>query len=237
MSETITLTIDGVEIQAKKGQKIIEAADEAGIYIPRLCHMKDLTPAGRCRVCTVLVNGRPQAACTQPATDGMVVLNETAELKEWRKNIVEMLFVEGNHYCMFCEKSGNCELQALGYRMGITAPKYPYLFPVRSVDASHPDVYIDGNRCIRCGRCARAAQELDGKTVFGFLGRGKDVRLSFNGDNLASTDLKVLDKAAEACPVGCIIKKRVGFEVPVGKRLYDQKPIGSDIEAKRTSAK
>lgn len=237
MSETITLSIDGVEIQAKKGQKILEAADEAGIYIPRLCHMKDLTPAGRCRVCTVLVNGRPQAACTQPATDGMVVLNETPELKEWRKNIVEMLFVEGNHYCMFCEKSGNCELQATAYRMGIVAPKYPYLFPVRSVDASHPDVYLDGNRCIRCGRCARAAQELDGKTVFGFLGRGKDVRLSFNGDNLAATELKAVDKAAEVCPVGCIIKKRVGFAVPVGKRLYDQKPIGSDIEAKRTSAK
>ncbi|MBI5543432.1 MAG: (2Fe-2S)-binding protein [Deltaproteobacteria bacterium] len=237
MTDTITLTIDGVEIKAKKGQKIIEAAEDAGIYIPRLCWLKELTPAGSCRVCTVLINGRPQASCTQPATDGMVVLSETPELKQWRKNVVEMLFVEGNHYCMFCEKSGNCELQAMGYRMGVAAPQYPYLFPKRGVDASHKDFYIDGNRCIRCGRCVRAAKELDGKTVFGFLGRGNQTRLAFNGDTLSATELKAADKAASICPVGCIIKKRVGFAVPVGQRKYDFKPIGSDIEAKRSSAK
>jgi [NiFe] hydrogenase diaphorase moiety small subunit len=237
MSDNFTLTIDGVEIKAQKGQTILQAADEAGIYIPRLCNMKGLTPAGACRVCTVTVNGRPQAACTQPASPGMVVLSETAEIKQWRQDIVEMLFVEGNHFCMICEKSGNCELQAMAYRMGIAAPKYPYLFPKRGMDASHKDVLLDGNRCIRCGRCVRAAVELDHKVVFGFLGRGHTTRLSFNGDTLSATELKAVDKAADSCPVGAILKKRVGYAVPVGQRLYDQKPIGSDIEAKRPSAK
>jgi [NiFe] hydrogenase diaphorase moiety small subunit len=130
MSEqTITFKIDGVEVKGKPGQTIIEAADEAGVYIPRLCYMKGLIPHGSCRVCTVLVNGRPQAACTQPIADGMVVDNNTEALKEHRRNLVDMLFVEGNHFCMFCEKSGNCELQAMAYRLGILAPKYPYMFP------------------------------------------------------------------------------------------------------------
>jgi NADH dehydrogenase/NADH:ubiquinone oxidoreductase subunit G len=66
-------------------------------------------------------------------------------------------------FCMFCEKSGHCELQALAYRFGITAPKYPYLNPKRDIDMSHPDVFLDHNRCILCGRCVRVSQELDQK--------------------------------------------------------------------------
>jgi len=236
MTDLIKLTIDGVEISAKKGQKIIEAAEDNGVYIPRLCFMKDLSPAGACRVCTVMVNGRPQAACTQPVSDGMVVLNDTPELGTWRKSVVEMLFSEGNHFCMFCEKSGNCELQATAYRLGIASSRHAYLFPKRGVDASHPDLYLDGNRCIRCGRCARAAIELDGKTVFGFLGRGHQTRLAVNADSLGATELKALDKAASACPVGCILKKRVGFAVPVGERLYDHQPIGAEVDARRPVA-
>lgn len=232
MSE-VTFTIDGVEVKAQQGQTIMQAADAAGIYIPRLCAFNDLEPHGSCRVCTVKVNGRFQAACTQPVVDGGVVENETEEIKEIRKNIIEMLFVEGNHYCMFCEKSGNCELQALAYRFGISAPRYPYLWPDRDVDASHPDVFIDRNRCVLCGRCVRASKDLDGKDVFGFVGRGPDKQVAVDARaKLVDTDLDVTDKAVESCPVGCILKKRVGFAVPVGQRKYDSKPIGSDIESK-----
>ncbi|MBN2448482.1 MAG: ferredoxin, partial [Phycisphaerae bacterium] len=146
----------------------------------------------------------------------------------------EMLFVEGNHYCMYCEKSGNCELQALAYRLGIAAPKYPYTFPKRELDASHPDVLIDRNRCILCARCIRASRDLDGKSVFEFVGRGKDKKIAVNSEaRLSDTNLDVTDKAVDACPVGSILKKRVGYAVPVGQRLYDHKPIGSDIEAAR----
>ena len=234
MSNTFTFTIDGVEVQAEPGQTILEAADAAGIYIPRLCWMKGLVPYGSCRVCTVMVNGRPQAACTQPAAPGAVVLNENEKLTAFRKNIIEMLFVEGNHFCMFCEKSGNCELQALAYRLGILVPKYPYQNPVRDVDASHPDIFIDQNRCIMCARCIRASRDLDGKNVFQFVGRGAKKKVGVNASaRLTDTKMDITDKAADACPVGAILKKRVGYAVPVGKRLYDQKPIGSDIEAAR----
>ena len=231
MSETITFEIDGVEVQAKPGQTIMAAADAAGIYIPRLCSKDGLVPHGSCRVCTVMVNGRPQAACTQPVAEGMIVENDTEQLLGVRRNIIDMLFVEGNHFCMFCEKSGNCELQALAYRFGIAAPKYPYTFPKREVDASHPDILVDRNRCILCGRCVRASRDLDGKHVFEFVGRGHEKRVAVNAEaKLGDTEADVTDEAVGACPVGALLAKRVGFAVPVGKRLYDHEPIGSDIE-------
>ena len=232
MSESIKFTIDGVEVTAQAGQTILQAADAAGIYIPRLCAMTDLSPFGACRVCTVLADGRPQAACTQPVSEGMVVENDIDSVRQIRRDIIEMLFVEGNHYCMFCEKSGNCELQALAYRFGIVAPKYPYMFPKRELDASHPDIFIDRNRCILCGRCVRASKELDGKNVFQFVGRGANKKVAVNAEaGLSDTDAAVIDKAMDACPVGAIIKKRTGYRVPIGQRKYDKKPIGSDIEA------
>jgi len=232
MSEAFTFTIDGVEVQAQPGQTILEAADAAGIYIPRLCKGPGLHPRGSCRVCTVLVNGRPQSACTQPAAAGMVVENDTEAMLNHRRGIIEMLFVEGNHFCMFCEKSGNCELQALAYRFGILAPRYPYLFPQRDQDASHPDVLLERNRCILCGRCVNASRDADGKTVFEFVGRGIHKRIAVDAaDGLGATPLQAADKAVDACPVGCLLRKRVGYAVPVGQRQYDTRPIGSDIES------
>jgi [NiFe] hydrogenase diaphorase moiety small subunit len=185
----------------------------------------------------VLVNGRPQSACTHPIGKGLTVQHDTAELRQWRKSTVEMLFVEGNHFCMVCEKSGNCELQAMGYRMGITTPVHPYLFPKRDLDASHADVLLDRNRCILCGRCVRASRDVDGKNVFQFVGRGHHTKVAVNSDaNLAGTNLSAADAAAKLCPVGSILIKRVGYAVPVGRRLYDQQPIGSEIEARRAAA-
>ena len=236
MSDKISFSIDGVRLKAHPGQTIMEAADDAGIYIPRLCHLPGLSPHGSCRVCTVMVNGRPASACTQPVADGMMVESDTPVLLEHRKVLIEMLFVEGNHYCMFCERSGNCELQALAYRFGIAAPRFPYLFPERDLDASHPRVFYDRNRCITCARCVRASQELDGKHVFGFVGRGPQKRLAFNSEGpLADTELEVTDKALDACPVGALLRKGEGYKVPIGERLYDHEPIGSEIEARKAA--
>lgn len=233
MSEKIVFILDGEVIQGEAGQTILEAAEGAGKYIPRLCAHKDLIPYGGCRVCTVKVNGRPQSACTQPISDGINVESETDEVNQFRKDIIEMLFVEGNHFCMYCEKSGDCELQALAYRFGIAAPKYPYQFPQREVDASHPDILLDRNRCILCSRCVRASRDLDGKNVFQFVNRGTERRIAVNAEaRLADTDIDISDKAIDVCPVGAILRKRVGYRVPVGKRTYDQEPIGKDIETR-----
>ncbi len=231
MSDKITFSLDGKEITASAGQTIMQAADEAGVYIPRLCAMKDLLPIGSCRVCVVKVNGRYQASCTQPVEAGAKVENETKEIIERRKQIVEMLFVEGNHFCMFCEKSGDCELQAVAYKLGILGERYPFLWPERDVDMSHKDIMVDHNRCILCGRCVSASAQMDDKGVFEFIGRGHERKIAVNSEGLLKdTKAELTDRAMDACPVGCIVKKRVGFAVPVGQRTYDKKPIGSDVE-------
>ena len=182
-NNVVTFKIDGVEVKASPDMTIIQAADEAGIYIPRLCYLKNLPPGGHCRVCTVKVNGRPVNACTYPVAEGIIVENNTEELNNFRRNVIEMLFVEGNHFCPSCEASGRCELQALAYRLGLLAPQMPYLNPQRELDATHPDVYLDRNRCVLCGRCVRASIYLDKKNVFGFENRGIKMRIYPNSND------------------------------------------------------
>jgi len=232
MSEdTVTITIDDKTIEATAGQTILEAAEAAGIYIPRLCYYKGLPPGGHCRLCTVLVNGRPASACTFPVAMGQVIENKTESLTAMRRTLIEMLFVEGNHHCPACEASGDCELQAMAYRLELVTPTLPYLRMTREVDATHKDIYLDRNRCILCGRCVRASQFFDGKTIFGFEGRGIEKRIAVDAEhNLGDTTMDATDRAADICPTGCLMRKRQGWTVPVGKRTYDHEPIGSDIE-------
>ena len=230
----LRLTIDGIEIEATEGQSVLEACDAAGVYIPRLCYHPDLEAAGNCRVCTCKINGRNGAACVTPAAHGMVIENATAQLTGDRRAVIEMLFVEGNHPCSYCVASGDCELQALGYRLGMVAPVQPYQWPGRKIDATHPDIYLDHDRCILCSRCIRASRMEDGKTVFGFEGRGIAMRLSVDAKGgLGETQMAAIDKAARVCPVACIVIKRDSYRIPNGSRRFDTAPIGSEIEAKR----
>ncbi|MCU0827774.1 MAG: 2Fe-2S iron-sulfur cluster-binding protein [Tabrizicola sp.] len=234
MTDAFTFQIDGVEVTAQPGQTIMEAADAAGIYIPRLCDHEGLRHQGGCRVCTVKAGGRSVAACTQPAEAALEVENDTEARRRVRRDLVEMLFHGGNHLCPICEKSGNCELQAMAYRLEMTAPtRFPWLEPCRAVDASHPEIALDTNRCISCGRCIRASQDLDGKGVFGYVGRGIHRRVAVNGADLAHTEAAGADLAMGVCPVGCILRKGEGFSVPIGERVFDDGLIGHEIEAKR----
>jgi len=164
----------------------------------------------------------------------MVVENATAALNADRRVLIEMLFVEGDHTCAYCVASGDCELQALGYRLGMTAPTQPYLWPRQQIDATHPDVYLDRSRCILCSRCIQASMQEDGKSVFAFEGRGIVMRLNVDAKGgLGATTMAAVDKAARVCPVACIVIKRDSYTVPNGRRRFDIAPIGSDIEAKR----
>jgi [NiFe] hydrogenase diaphorase moiety small subunit len=109
------------------------------------------------------------------------------------------------------------------------------MFPRREADASHKDILIDRDRCILCGRCVNASNLVDRKSAYGFAGRGTGKHVSVSsGSGLGGTNASLKDKAAEVCPVGCIIKKRTGFAVPIGKRLYDKVPIGSGISKRQT---
>ncbi len=226
----IKFTIDGKECTAKSGQTIVEAATDNKVYIPVLCTFKGLKPAGTCRICTVKVGGRFQAGCTTPVTNGMVVENKTTELEDFRKALVEMLFVEGNHFCPACEKSGSCELQALGYRYLMMVPRFPFSFPRHAVDGSAPNMIYEPNRCVQCLRCVRGVTTSDKKHVFGLVNRGDHTAVKPDAELAAKLSDAETQKAMDMCPVGAILKKEVGFSTPIGKRKYDSTPIGSDIE-------
>jgi [NiFe] hydrogenase diaphorase moiety small subunit len=223
-----TFTLDGRAIPFTEGQTIIQAAAAAGVFIPHLCYHPDFKPHGSCKLCTVTVDGRQTASCTMRAAAGMVVASDTDEINAERRALTQMLFVEGNHFCPSCEKSGNCQLQATAYHLGMMSPHYDHFFPNRPVDASHPDVVLDFNRCILCSLCVRASRDVDGKNVFALSGRGIRTHLIVNAKSgrLADTDFTFADKAAHVCPVGVFLKKREGFAVPIGERRYDRAPIG-----------
>jgi [NiFe] hydrogenase diaphorase moiety small subunit len=177
----------------------------------------------------VKIDGWWGTSCTRPAKAGMVVESNTDEINHKRLLLVQMLFVEGNHFCPSCEKSGNCMLQAVAYDLGVLSADLDHFFPNRPVDASHPDILLDFNRCILCELCVRASDEVDGKHVFALAGRGLAKHLIVNAESgrLADTDIATGDKALDVCPVGVIIRKRVGFAVPIGKRRYDLRPISA----------
>ena len=224
---TKTFFLDGKEIPFKEGQTVLQAAMAAGHYIPHLCWRPELDPHSSCRLCTVIISGRPFSSCTQPAMAGQHVECDTPELLALRRSVVQMMFVEGNHYCPTCEESGNCRLQASAYHLGLQDNRFPQQFPKRERDSSHPDVNMDRDRCIRCETCVRASRALDGKNVFGIHGRGIKSHLAVNSPSgrLKDSDVSARDKAVELCPTGCLTVKRVGFEVPIGQRKYDQEPI------------
>ena len=224
---TKTFSLDGKTIPFGEGQTIMEAATAAGVYIPHLCHHPEFTPHGSCKLCNVKVNGRVCSACTFPAAEGQDVINNSKELNDDRKLITQMLFVEGNHLCPGCEKSGNCQLQAVAYHLNMLDDHYPHFYAKRALDASHPDVLIDHNRCIFCTLCVRASQQKDGKDVFAVSGRGITKRLIVNSPSglLNDSDLEASDAAAHICPTGAILIKRTGYRVPIGQRLFDQQEI------------
>jgi len=230
MSEQIKFTIDGKQCSADKGSNIVDAAKLHGIYIPTLCHLDGVKPGGSCRICNVKINGRFMTACTTEIAEGMVIENNSPEIQELRHVIVETLFVSGNHFCPACEKSGNCELQALGYRFKMMVPRFPYEFEPKEVDALSEKIYIDRNRCILCKRCVRSIKSNEGKNIFALKGRGHKAMINIDHELANKMTDDEAQHAMDTCPVGSILKKERGFIQPIGTRKFDKNPIGSEIE-------
>lgn len=222
-------TLDHQTVVFEKGQTIMQAAAGAGIYIPHLCFHEDFPAHGSCRVCLVKADGRFLSACTIPAKQGMVVSNIDDDVQNHRKQLLEMLFVEGNHVCPSCEKSGQCSLQSVAIFCGMLSPQLDFQYPKRRVDASHKDILLDFNRCINCELCVRASRDVDHKSVFAMRGRGPDSHLMVNSKSglLGDSEMTVDDRAASICPVGAILIKHRGFYKPIGARQFDIHPLGT----------
>ena len=231
MASFVRFTLDGRACLAEEGAQLVAAAKECGVYIPTLCNYPGIPPKGACRICTVLVNGIPQTACTTKVVEDMAVVTRTPELEEFRKAVVEILFAEGYHLCPSCERSGNCELQALAYRYRVTVSNFPYLFPKRDVEAWHPKLVKDHNRCIQCKRCIRGIHNAAGQAIFAFGKRGDKVVINIDPETSKNISDELAQRAMDICPVGAILRKGKGFDTPIGRRKYDHQPIGSEVQA------
>lgn len=226
--------LDGDAIPFEVGESVLAAARRAGRYIPHLCWDERFPPHGSCKLCVVEIDGRHVSACATPARQGLEVNNNIEEIRDTRRELLIMLFAEGNHFCPGCEKSGNCQLQALAYDLEAMTPQHNCFYPDRPVDASHPELLLDFNRCIFCELCVRASRDIDGKDVFALSERGIKKHLVVNAESgrLADTKIDIHDVAANICPVGVILHKRIGFAVPIGARSYDREPISAlDVAA------
>ena len=162
--------------------------------------------SGPAVLCVVEIQGerRPTPACTYPAREGLVVQTHTPQLEKYRRQILELLFAERNHFCMFCEQSGDCELQALAYRYQMDNVRFQGLFPKLPVDTLSKYLAIDHNRCILCGRCVRTCRQISGVRTLDFSGRGFQTMITADIDQpLGESSCTLCGACLQACPDRC----------------------------------
>jgi len=218
----VEITIDGQPVQTELGRTLVDVAAEVGVYIPTLCYVEGKACLGTCRVCSVKVNGAVNAACTVRVANGMQVQVQDPDLVDMRKALVEFLYAEGNHNCPTCEKSGRCQLQALGYEFNMMVARFPYRFPVRDNSPGSEKIWLERDRCIFCQRCVEYVRDqATGQKIFGISGRGTTARIEMDVELANRMSDEQVREAVELCPVGTILQKRVGHDVPIGQRKYE----------------
>lgn len=209
---TVTITIDGVEIVAEKGELLISAAQRAGVFIPRFCYHDRLKPVGMCRMCLVEIEGvrGMPPACTTPVADGMVVNFKNESIEKVQDGVLEFLLINHPLDCPVCDRGGECPLQdqTLGFGPGesrFIEEKRHWEKPIEISD----HVLLDRERCIQCSRCTRFADEVAGDPLITFVDRGEKTEVNtFPGDPFASY---FSGNIVQICPVGALTAKPYRF--------------------------
>ena len=206
-----TLTIDSRQISAEEGATILQAAEEANVKIPTLCHLEGVYDVGACRLCLVEVSGVPKLlpACTTKIAEGMEIRTDSERLRNYRRMILELLFAERNHVCAVCVANGHCELQTLAFTQGMDHVRYDYRFPKWNVENTHHLFGMDHNRCILCTRCVRVCWHIEGAGTKNVSGRGGKARIitDLNMPWGESDSCTSCGKCVQSCPTGALFHK------------------------------
>ncbi len=208
--ETITLNIDGRDIETCKEKSVLDAALAAGIYIPHLCHHPNLSPIGACRLCIVEIEGigNPVPSCLTPVENGMTVKTKTERIGRMRKLALELILSGHPLDCGTCNKYLNCELQSLKQYLTVESLHIRGRTKPFPIIRDNPLFVHDFSRCVLCGRCVRACQELRGAGVLFYKKRAKESHIGTASDlPLGESGCKFCGACAEVCPTGAIMDK------------------------------
>jgi len=232
-------SLNGVEVGFEPGQTILEAATANNVYIPTLCYLKGTTPTGACRVCVVEVEGARNlcASCSTPVTKGMVVWTETPRVVKARRWYISLMLASGNHNCSIagpekdedwtdyqlrvrqqddfeelCPSWGDCRLQELAYKYQVRANLFPAPRESPPIETSNPFIVRDFSRCILCGRCVQACNEVQVNRAISFGYRGSEARIVTSGDRpLGESDCVFCGECVQVCPVAALFEKKARF--------------------------
>ncbi len=210
----VHVQIDGRELTVPHTFTVLQAAERAGIGVPKLCAHPALAPIGACRICLVEIEKQRvlQPACTFPVSEGMVVHTNSPKVRDARRFVLELLFSERNHFCMFCEMSGSCELQSLAYEYGLDHWEYDRAFPRLGVDASRKFFVMDHNRCILCRRCIRACDSLVGNQTLGIKNRGAQSMIVADMDvPFGQSSCVSCGTCLQVCPTGALFDRASAY--------------------------
>lgn len=203
--ETVKLTIDGVEVTAPKGELLIEVCEMNGVYLPRFCHFRGLTPQASCRMCVVRVDKIPklQTACTMPVADGMVVTTASDEIEDVRSGMIEFLLSNHPVDCPVCDRAGECELQdqTFGFGEDRTRSRFEDKEPTLERQIS-PFIYNDPQRCVTCKRCTRVCEEWMDEFAITAVNRGSHTVISSFGGWVECSDC---GNCVDVCPTGTLL--------------------------------
>ncbi len=211
--KTVSLIIDGKEVKAREGERLLWAALNNGIYIPNLCALRDASePAASCRLCWVEVEGKsqPVTACTEIVEQGMVVNTRGAGALRLARTALELLLASNVVDCAHCPVSGSCELQKIAAHLGVKLKSRRFRKILRNlpVDSSSPVFIYDPNKCVVCGRCIWVCRERLGIGVLGFAHRGFERRVTTFGDEpIGKCRCLECGECVIACPTGALCFK------------------------------
>ncbi len=212
MSE-LKITINGRKLVGRTGQTILEVAGANGIEIPNLCHDPRLVPTGSCRMCLVEVEGQrgPVPACTFEIADGMVVQTDTAEIREIRKTVLELLFYEHRGVCTTCDENGECKLQRYAYEYQLSDDVFQ--LPCggergANYTTGNEAMEYDVDKCIRCGRCIRICEEVQMDSALTFKERASQVEVTTAFDiPLNDSTCELCGQCISTCPTGALYER------------------------------
>ena len=200
------MTIDGRKVEFTDEPNVLSVIRNADIDIPTLCYHSELSVYGACRLCTVEdERGKTFASCSEPPRDGMVIYTNTPRLMKYRKMILELLLAAHCRDCTTCIKSGECQLQALAHRMGVTTVRFENTKEQYPLDFSSPSIVRDPNKCILCGDCVRMCDNVQSVNAIDFAYRGTKALVppAFN-KKIAETDCVNCGQCRVVCPTGAI---------------------------------